>query len=310
MKQVDKMKKIYRILFFVLAVITLCSCSENEDNTPSMADKDRLDSLLDKSNADVFNFEQKYGTYILYRFDTLLDFAYQFEEASNWRTAKVTMLEQADEAGAVTFLKNNFLNRYSDEVLTTYFPRKLLICSRVYGLTLGVSTVKSESTAEYHQAVANLNSMTVANLDARTLNDLATADKTAFVRQIHYIYLAGYLISSRGYHDFVNETFFNYNATDYKSLIDPSRKPVSAFDDETFYKKGFFRPEDESATYYGSSEEDLIAYVKNLVLMDEGVHDVVMAHSLMKSKMELVARSLKAFGVDIEGINPLSKDFL
>lgn len=305
----NKMRKLY-ILFLLAFVSTLfVACSDDEDNTPSLADTDRLDSLLDKSNADVVDIEQKYGTYILCRFDTLLDFAYQFEEASNWRTAQVTFLNQSDEAGAVKFLKENFLSCYEDSILTTYFPRKLLICSRIYGLTLGLSTVNGSASA-YHQAVANLNSMTVANLDAATLAGMTEDEKTAFVRQIHYIYLAGYLVSSRGDHDFVTETFFNYNATDYKSLIDPDRKPVSSFDDETFYKKGFFRPEDEDATYYGTSEEDLIAYIKHLVLMDESTHDIVLSHSLMNSKMELVARSLKAFGVDIERINPLSKDFL
>ena len=44
--------------------------------------------------------------------------------------------------------------------------------------------------------------------------------------------------------------------------------------------------------------------------MDQATHDTIMEYELMKTKMQNVAGSLKAMGVDVEKINPLAVDFL
>lgn len=298
------MKNVYIWLFINLCWIT-CACSDNEDTTPSMADTDRLENLIDKSNTDIMSFKEKYGTYILYEFDDLLDFAYQFEEADAWRSATITKLDKADVPVAVSFLKNNFLNCYTENLITNYFPRKLLICSQIYGQTLGVSEV---SKATYHQAVANINSMTIAGLDTNTLNSLNKTQKADYLRQLHFIYLAGYLVNVRNYY-FPNKTFFDYCTTLYNSLTNPERVQAKKFPDEFFYEKGFFRLADKE-TYYGTAEEDLINFTKNLILMDQTLHDTLLHYELMTKKMQLVAKGLKDLGVQVELINPLIADFL
>ena len=54
---------------YICLLISLCwiagACNDSEDTTPSMADKDRLEMLIDQSNTDIVDFKQKYGTYIL-----------------------------------------------------------------------------------------------------------------------------------------------------------------------------------------------------------------------------------------------------
>lgn len=60
-------------LHICLTIFLYClagACSDNEDNTPSLADNNRLEALIDHSNADIMDFKQKYGTYILYMSST------------------------------------------------------------------------------------------------------------------------------------------------------------------------------------------------------------------------------------------------
>ena len=103
-------------LYALLVLVCLCSCSEDEDTTPSLEDTDRLEGLIDKSNKTITDFKEKYGTYILYQFDQLLDFAYQFDQAASWRSAELTYLEKEDVDGAVEFLMDKFMACYGDSV--------------------------------------------------------------------------------------------------------------------------------------------------------------------------------------------------
>lgn len=296
-------------LHICLTIFLCClagACGDNEDNTPSLADNDRLEALIDHSNADIMDFKQKYGTYILYEFDPILDFAYQFEEAPAWRSAQITYLDKEDVPNAVSFLKDNFLNYYNEEIIKTHFPRKLLICAQIYGPTMGVSYAAANTN---HAAVANLNSMTIANLDKQTLAGMDDQSKNDYLRQLHFILLGGYILNARGYY-FVDERFFEYGATLYNSLMDPNRKPARELSEEFFYQKGFFRPDEGEATYYGTAEEDLIAFTSKLIKMDEELYNELLPYKTITDKLRLVARGLQAMGVLVEKINPLVTRFL
>jgi len=282
------------------------ACNDNEDNTPSMADNDRLETLIDHSNADIMDFKQKYGTYILYEFDQILDFAYQFEEATAWRSARITQINKEDVPYAVSFLKANFLNCYNEEIIRTYFPRKLLICAQIYGSTMGTSYV---ATSTYHDAVANLNSMTIAGLDRQTLTGMTAERKSDYLHQLHFTLLGGYIINARG-HYFVDSRFFEYGTMLYNSLMDPNRIQAKKLPDEFFYQNGFFRPDDDEATYYGTAEEDLIAFTRKLIRMDEELYNELIPYNSLMDKLRLVARGLQKMGVQVEQINPLIARFL
>ncbi len=298
------MKNLYIFLFLALSCV-FGACSDDEDTTPSMADEDRLENLIDKSNSDIMDFKDKYGTYILYDFDHILDFAYQFEEATSWRNAEITRLEKEDATGAVRFLKENFFSCYTDDIIKNYFPRKLLICSKIYGTTLGVSEAKGKV---YHDAVANLNSMTIAGLDKASLDGLTEEAKDAYLKQLHFIYLAGYLVNARTFY-YLDDAFFEYSGTLYSSLMDPNRKPARDMPDEFFYQKGFFRVPN-SDTYFGTADEDLIQFTKNLILMDKDMFKTLVQYEVMKRKMQIAARGLESLGVKLEEVNEYAARFL
>lgn len=292
-------------LFLLIGLFCLLGgCSDDEDVTPSMKDEDRLESLIDKSNADIMAFKEKYGTYILYEFDQLLDFAYQFDEAGSWREAKLTRLTREDVPGAVTFLKDHFWSCYGDSLITNCFPRKFLICSKIYASALGISG--EGNTKMYHDAAANMNSFTVACLDKKTLSEMEAERQGEYVRQLHYIYLCGYLVNVRR-DVFVEDIFFDPASKLYGTKID--RKTGMNLDEEYFMNRGFFYIE-STENYYPQQMEDLMIFTEKLVKMDQHIHDVVMEKSIMRNKMQYVAQGLKAIGVDIAQINPLAKDFL
>ncbi len=299
----------YIHLAICLCALALTACNDDEDNTPSMADTDRLETLIDRSDAGIMEIKEKYGTYMLYEFDQILDFAYQFEEASAWRSAEITRLDKTDAAGAAGFLKENFLSRYSDEMLAAWLPRKVLLCARIKGSTLGVSAGR-EGT---HDAVANINSMSIGELARTTLNNMDAARKENYLHQIHFIFLGGYIVNSRT-HSFVEEGFYDFSKTLYNTLMDPSRRQVkdliAQYGEEFFYKNGFFPPENDEDTYYAGREEDLISFTRQLILMDEAMRDTIMQYEILYSKMQFVARGLQEMGVRITQINPLAGGFL
>ena len=297
-----------RLNWFMIAACTAflaCGCNDDEDLSPSYADEDRMEQLIDKSNADIMAFKEKYGTYILYDFDQMKDFAYQFDEAQTWRDATITKLEAEDVQGAVDFLAEGFWARYSDSLITYSFPRKFLIVSKLQAGVLGVSGVDGQLT--YHEAAVNMNSYTAANLDAESRAAMDEDARTAYFRQLHYVYIAGYLLEVKR-NVFVSDLFFDPSESLYATKIGRD-EIVADIDEEFFMSRGFFElPSDEN--YYPERLEDLRTFVQELIVMDEEMRDKVMSHSLMRIKMGNVVQGLKAIGVDIEKINPLATDFL
>ncbi len=79
-----------------------------------------------------------------------------------------------------------------------------------------------------------------------------------------------------------------------------SREKKRAVTARGLLKLGFFPITDVEEYSYPLELDDLINFVENLVKMDQEIHDMVMVYELMKTKMQYVASSLKAMGVDIE----------
>lgn len=299
------MKK-YNLYWLIGIFCLLGACDDEEDITPSLKDQDRLETLIDRSNTDIMTFKEKYGTYILYEFDQLLDFAYQFEQAATWRNAKLTYLEKEDVAGALDFLNKHIFNCYEDTVKLNMLPRKFLICSKIYGNVLGISSPRG-GDAGLHDAVANLNSFSVAELDASTLADMSAERKIEFARQIHHIFLAGYIVNVQR-NVFVENIFFDPSSKLYGTQIDKEKNTLLPAD--YYMSCGFFPITDREENFYPLEMEDLENFIENLVKMDQETRDAVWGHSVMRIKMQQVARGLKASGVDVVKINPMAADFL
>lgn len=294
------MRKIIGLLILG-SVLSFGACDDSEDVSPSMADHDRLEGLLDASFPELVSFREKYGTYILYEFDSLLDFAYQFEMGDDWRKAKLTYLEKEEVDAAYQFLQETFISCYPDSVILNYFPRKLLLCSKISSSkVLGLSQpVRGE-----HQVVANLNSMTVAGLDAGTLGRLPAQSLTAYIQQIHSMFLAGYMVNCRR-NLFVDAKFFDTCDKLYGTKVGQT----GMVEDDYYMRRGFF-PLEAKAHYYPLKVEDLEIFIQQAVHIDEAAKAKIDEYSVMRNKIQFVVRALKAMGVDVVRINPLLGSYL
>lgn len=292
-----------KLTTYILTVVTiatsllLSACSDKEDVTPSNADTDRLESLLDRSIPDIADFCDKYGTYVLYDFDQRLDFAYQFEQATAWENAKLTKMSHNNAEETMAWLKSNVFSHYSDAFKTKYLPRKFLIVQKIESTSeLGRSIPKDGM----HTAVANINSITVGNYTNS--------------QDIDRVILSDYLVNARGEAPVGNE-FYEVSNTYYSTLMDDNRRQAHtllAENPEFFHDYGFLNPVDDDVTYFPSARLDLVQYIDSLVGMTQDLHDRIMnnENTDMLTKMAYVAHGLKSIGVEVAELNPYAVDFL
>lgn len=293
----------------LLATVLLSACSKEEDNTPSMADKDRMEDLIDKNIEKIVQFRDNYGTYILYDFDQNLDFAYQFEQAANWTDAELTRIDANEAATAVDALYSDLFACYSDEYKKEYYPRKILLVEDIQSASeLGLSVPEQE----HHTAVANINSATLAGLGKTLTANGGTTIDASHLKEMHRALLTDYLVKGRGVFP-VEENYLSLSEKYYSALMDPNRKNASQLvrnDPDFFYNHGFFFPEEDESTYFPSAEDDIIAFIRTMITMDKALADTLMDKPLMADKMHLITAGLQAMGVDVIGINPWAEQFL
>lgn len=275
----------------------LAGCTDDEDVSPSYADTNRLESLIDRSIPDIAEFCDKYGTYVLYNFDQHIDFAYQFEQATAWENAKLTRLDHDGAVTAMAWLKSNVFTHYNDEFKTKFLPRKFLITEKIESNSeLGRSVPKNG----VHTAVANINSITVGDYTRSQDIDRAI--------------LSDYLVNARGEAPVGNE-FYEVSNTYYTTLMDENRRharELLAEDPEFYHDRGFLNPVDDDATYFPSARLDLVEYIDSLVGMTQEMHDNIMnnENTAMLAKMAYVAHGLQDIGVEVAMLNPYAVDFL
>lgn len=306
-------KSLYTLILFALhiSLLTLTGCAEKEDTTPSNADSDRLEELIDKDIKTIVDFKEAYGTYILYKFDKNLDFAYQFEQASNWTSASLNLIGHDDAVKAAEMLMHEVFNCYNDGYKKEFFPRKLLIVGDIASNSeLGLSIPQ----AGKHTAVANINSVTFAKMNATNVEEALNNDKVMAQRcnEMHRALIADYLIKARGEYPVADE-YFAYSQSNYSSLMNKNRKTARQLvneDENFFYNRGFFFPDEDESTYFPGAEEDIIAFVRNLITMDKETADMLFDMPLMAAKMHLMSVGLREMGVDVMAINPNIEQFL
>lgn len=299
------------IFLFSLICVALFSCKGKDDTTPSFADTDRMESLVDRSIPRVKEVCDNYGTYLLYNFDKTLDFSYQFQQTPNWNDARLTMLCRDSAIVAVDYLCDNVFSCYNDDFKKQYLPRKMLLVGDIQSNNdLGLSHPDKFGN---HAAVANMNSMTVAfnqtRLNAADVNKNETLNSTAFQRAIHRALLADYIVKSKN-KIIVGNEFLEQSRAYYTSLMEPNRTMAKYLPDSLFVLHGFFRPYHGDDTYYPSSSDDVAQYIENLVNLDDDMTDSLMEYPLMANKMHYLAASLQALGVDVAKVNPNAHQFL
>lgn len=307
-----KLFTLYPALFALLTTVllTATSCTDKEDNTPSMADKDRMEELIDKNIEKIVQFRDNYGTYILYNFDQNLDFAYQFEQASNWTNAKLTRIDGNQAAVAVDALYADLFSCYADDYKKSLFPRKILL---VDDITTSNELGLSQPEQGHHTAVANINSVTLAGMGSTlTADGGSPAIKVAALKEMHRAFLTDYLVKARGVFP-VDEAYLSISQNDYSALMNANRKNAAQLvkeDPDFFFNHGFFFPEEDESTYFPSAEDDIVAFIRNMITMDQALADKLMAMPLMASKMHLITVGLDAMGIDVKRINPCAEQFI
>lgn len=311
---------IKEVLFGILLALLLAGCDDNENITPSMADTDRLNELLGTGHPALVDFKNGYGTYVLHRFDKLLDFAYQFEAATSWRNAQLTFLDEADVDGAWKFLYEHFVSCYRDTVridgrdtITNFkkelFPLKFLICSEIASNgELGISIAANGK----HWATASQNSFTVAGLSAKRLEQLTEEESIAYVRQIHYIFLAGYVVNARR-ELLVSDNFLETGSKLYGMQIDKEIKG----DEEAFERycmnQGFFpvyNTNGEKGDYFPQALEDIAVFLQKMIMMNGDDLEKINKYSPVRNKANVLVKALVEMGVDVERINPVMMELV
>lgn len=300
-----------RIIYAFALAALFAACEKEDDSRATDLEVNTLEQKVDLSNPTIKKYHDNYSCYILNDFDQLADFAYQFDQASTWRSAIIDMLPDADLDGALTFLENNFFKYYPDQMpdkngtmvntnfREKYLPLKFLICERITAGTLGITYVPVNELL-YHDAAANINSFTVAKLDAESLSNLASEPTwmKEYVDNIHYMFLAGYLASAKGV-ELANNDFYSISNNVYGTATPTS---VKASD---YYINGFIAPWDNVfLATYPKRDVDLRQYIDMLLgLTDEQVTTLKDAVAVKEKARYLVA-SLTALGVDILAYNP------
>lgn len=292
-------------------LLFLSSCSEKEDTTPSYADTDRLETLLDHDITKIVDFKEKYGTYILYKFDKTKDFAYQFEQASNWQNASLDYINHDDASAAVDFLYSDIFSCYNDAYKEKYYPRKLLLVNRISSTSeLGLS----QPIRGLHDAVGSINSVTFSNMSQSAIQEALKDEAllSQYCNAMHRAILADYLVKARAEYP-VDDIFLAYSQNYYASLMNSKRKTAAQLineDPNFFYDRGFFFPSDDESTYFPSAEEDIISYISNMITMDGATANALLDMPAIADKMHLLTIGLQDMGVDVMSINPNMEQFI
>lgn len=293
----------------ILCAGLLAACHQEDAVTPSNLEHNRLEDIVDLSYPLVRECHDKYGSYILYQFDSLADFAYLFEQAGSWRSAEVQKLDKADVQGALDYLQQEFMSYYPEEMKNSdgvlvetrfrekYLPLKFLICKEIIGGTLGITSVPG-GTRDYHDATANMNCFAVSRLDAVSLADMPPQRARQFRNNIHYMFLAGYLSNAK-HVELANAAFYDVSRMFYGTAV-----PVNSRD-EDYYNRGFIVA--NNLTTFPSAGVDLREYLNVLINMEESQVNQLRSYVLIKVKATHLVKSLTDLGVDILALNPSIK---
>lgn len=132
----------YRLLFMVLSLLLWVGCYEEEPLTPTEGLEFKYTVPQGNHDYDVkiVDWYEKNGFYILYKFDPkdiyfnvsywtgpMYDSLYD-----SWRGNIAAAVAEEDYVGKqLKFVEDIFLNFYSDTILNTWMPMKLLLCSQL-----------------------------------------------------------------------------------------------------------------------------------------------------------------------------------
>lgn len=189
----------YRLLFMVLSLLLWVGCYEEEPLTPTEGLEFKYTVPQGNHDYDVkiVDWYEKNGFYILYKFDPkdiyfnvsywtgpMYDSLYD-----SWRGNIAATVAEEDYVGKqLKFVEDIFLNFYSDTILNTWMPMKLLLCSQL----------KQPNGTKSIEMVSGLDFLAV-DYGSPEIEDLL-ADETRilkFKNDLHYLFFDRIVIEKK-----------------------------------------------------------------------------------------------------------------
>lgn len=182
----------YRLLFMVLSLLLLVGCYEEEPLTPTEGLEFRY--TVPQGNHDydakIVDWYEKNGFYILYKFDPkdiYFNVSYwtgpMYDSLYDSWTGSVASVVAVEEyvGKQLQFVENIFLNFYSDTVLNTWMPMKLLLCSEL----------KTPKNMKSIEMVGGLDFLAI-NYGSPEIEDLLADEARiiTFKNSLHYLFLS------------------------------------------------------------------------------------------------------------------------
>lgn len=119
------------ILIGLLFGLFFIGCHQEDDLTPSFADKSWVDSL-DLNNPRVKNYYEKYGFGLLTKFDIVRDLRYSMSTTTTqnyWNKLLAKKMDRTTEIdSAITFFNESLFQYFTnEEFVRDYFPKRILL---------------------------------------------------------------------------------------------------------------------------------------------------------------------------------------
>lgn len=200
------MKTLIYMFFFLLSGSILFGCKKNEEKlTPSdISVPYQLPQGNNAFDATIVDFNKRFGTFFLYKFNAVDFGATPVYATSNFGDLyTINIADEAYVGKVLAFVQKNWLNHYPDPFLKQYLPYKILLGNDMRSKT-SPNTKYSVLPSYNHMALSNFSS---------TFDAMTAAAKKTFVNTIHVEFFN--FMNNRGKLDIPAEftTVTNYTQT-------------------------------------------------------------------------------------------------
>lgn len=249
-------------LLYILLAFTLFSCSEDDLTPTDPVDLSGIDQSTELGRS-IYSIYEQYGSVVKYQYDTI-----DYRSLITGYTS-VTMIQQEDPeviATSVDFAKEFFFDLFSEELLTQYAPRNVLLAD----------TIKDDFNRDDKRPVAfaryNYIAITGFNSDWTGLSESQKEDRK---KQIKIAFVRDFLIGEN--YMSVPDKFSRVSHEHYNS-----NSIWSGFMDYGFWQIGWWVPEDPAEDFANyiekigtTSHEDILEEIEGYPLMQQKYTEVL-----------------------------------
>ena len=328
----------------LLIVILFCagfvSCDE-ENVSPSYADTDRVEELLDMSKPLVKEYKEKYGVNILYEFNDTLDFKFGFYTTSanpHWQNVIIHHLDSMEVVDFALEQLDAMVFAYFADEFKQRLPHKLLLADIVETGSINPDNLMSEPDVEEEgtvTAIANEYSYLLA-FNKTSMESFSEA-RLKDLRDVKLYHLISYVMDKEDLYAEIPEEFYSQVSYLHGASVDSiagqeEEQPVGTGPYRYYYTPDWYmglgmaltiHSPNESASsnfdlrlridnslYFPDRERDFRNFLCVMIFMDEDdLREFYLPFSLFCERMRIAMRLLQGWGVDVLKINPALEMF-